>query len=278
MSLLRSFTIICLTIAPFASTLQAGEENPYTVHRQAAISSAAGTPWNASRHVELVEEAAALAPQLIDTSLLKSYPISEKDLEQIYQHANSDTIPFFAYSSMIDKEAGAVKAISVQAAATQTPAIAFGLQRTFNREMATATVEGGWGPLLQPNDLAILNVFEKEDAVLNGVVFQLPLDDLLILSKREVGYNLVPVLAMYWDDALDEQKEPKIFLAYTFQAPNYTGEGIRYTNPNINPIPGYFNYLQKGLKSVGEDFTAMWWATTYLADQKTMVDELPYRS
>ena len=278
MSLLRVITIVCLGISPFATLLQAAEENPYKEYRKEAISSAAGTPWSASRQVELVEAATALAPQIIDPLLIKTYPISEKDLQQIYQHANSNTIPFFAYSSMIAKDAGAVKAISPQAAATQLPALAFGLQRTFNREMPAATVEGGWGALMRPNDLAILNVFKKEDAVLNGVLFQLPLEDLLILSKREVGYNLVPVLTMYWNDALDEQKQPKIFLAYTFQAPNHTGEGVRYTNSNINPVPGYFNSLQKGLKPVGEDFTAMWWATTYLADQKTLVDELPYDS
>jgi len=41
-------------------------------------------------------------------------------------------------------------------------------------------------------------------------------------------------------------------------------------------MPGYFNYLQKGLSHFGNDFTAMWWASTYLVDQKTLVKELPY--
>jgi hypothetical protein len=113
--------------------------------------------------------------------------------------------------------------------------------------------------------------------VLNGVIFQLPLSDLSLLTKREVGYDLIPIVAMRWNDALDEQKEPEMFLAYTFQAPDTCGEGVRYTNAAINPIPGYFDYLQKGLTILGEDFKAMWWATTYLADQKTLVRELPYR-
>ena len=229
------------------------------------------------RHLKLVQKANDLYSQFSEHLHRKTYPLSEEDLQQIYLEAQSHTIPFFTYSSMIDKEAGAVKAISPDAAATQFPAIAFGIQRTFNREMAASTVEGGWGVLKRPNDLAILNVFEKKDAVLNGVVFQLPLSDLLILSKREVGYDLIPVVAMRWHDAIDEKNEPEIFIAYTFQAPNYNGEGIRYTHANINPIPGYFNYLQKGLNLVGDDFKAMWWATTYLADQKTVVNELPYR-
>ena len=276
MKLVRLLTVLSVGIAPFLMPMAyADDENSYQIHQPSAISSAAGTPWSAVRHLELVQKANVMRTQL--TEQRKTFPISEEDLQQIYQGAQSATIPFFTYSSMIDMEAGAVKAISSEAAATQIPAIAFGIQRTFNREIAAATVEGGWGKLQRPNDLAILNVFEKEDAVLNGVIFQLPLADLLILTKREVGYDLIPVVAMRWNDAIDEQKEPEIFLAFTFQAPSYAVEGVRYTNANVNPIPGYFNFLQKGLDIVGNDFKAMWWATTYLADQKTLVNELPYR-
>jgi hypothetical protein len=275
MKLLRLLTVLGIVITPFlAPTAQADEDNSYHMHQQAAISSAVGTPWSAARHLELVQKANALRSQLNEHLQRKTYPLSEEDLQQIFQ--SETTIPFFTYSSMIDMEAGAVKAISPEAAATQAPAIAFGIQRAFNREMAAATVEGGWGALKRPNDLAILNVFEKADAVLNGVIFQLPLSDLLILTKREVGYDLIPVVAMRWNDAIDAQKEPELFLAYAFQAPNYIGESVRYTNANINPIPGYFDFLQKGLNLMGDDFKAMWWATTYLADQKTLVNELPY--
>lgn len=273
MNLLKLVTILSIGIS-FTASLSAEEENAYQIHQCAAVSSAAGTPWSALRQMEIVERAKALQTAVIGTAEKKVYPISEDDLQQIY--AETPTVRFFAYSSMIDREAGAVKAISWQAAATQEPAIAFGIQRTFNREMAAEVVAGGWGPLQRPNDLAILNIFEKKDAVLNGVIFELPLSDLLILTKREVGYDLIPVLAMRWNDALDAQKEPEMFLAYTFQAPNYEGEGVRYTNPHINPIPPYFNYLQKGLTLIGDDYKAMWWATTYLADQKTLVNELPY--
>lgn len=275
MKLLQLITVLSVGVASIFSSVHANEDNSYRMHQESAISSAAGTPWNAMRHVELVQKANVFRSQQ-ENLQKKSYPISEEDLQQIYNEAQSTTIPFFTYSSMIDMEAGAVKAISADAAATQTPAIAFGIQRTFNREMAAKTVEGGWGALKRPNDLAILNVFDKEDAVLNGVVFELPLSDLLILSKREVGYDLIPVIVTRWSEAIDNQTEPEMFLAYTFQAPNYSGEGTRYTNSSVNPIPGYFNFLQKGLNLIGNDFKAMWWATTYLADQKTLVNELPY--
>jgi hypothetical protein len=267
--------LVIVAISSLSLTLNAKEDNPYRQHRQAAIGSAAGVPWSSVRHLELVEKANAMRSQLVVQK--KTYPISEEELRQIYLDNQTTTIPFFAYSSMIDKEAAAVKAISSEAAATQTPAIAFGMQRTFNRELAAATVEGGWGTLNRPNDVAILNIFQKEDAVLNGMIFDLPLSDLLILSKREVGYDLIPVFTTRWDAAVNEQNEPEVFLAYTFQAPSGSGEGIHYTNPNVNPIPGYFTYLQKGLNLQGDGFKAMWWATTYLADQETLVNELPYR-
>lgn len=275
MKLLNLISAYGLGLATLISFSLHAEDNYYQTFEQAAISSAAGTPWNAARQVELVEKANALQPQLSD-SQSKAYPISEEDLQQLY--GEKGTVPFFAYSSMIDKDAGAVKAISPEGAATQKPAVAFGIQRTFNRQMEAATVEGGWGKLQRPNDLAILNIFPKKDSVLNGVIFELPIADLLTLTKREVGYNLIPVLAMRWNDALDVHKEPEIFVAYTFQAPDYTGEGVQYTSQHVNPIPGYFNYLQNGLNVLGDDFKAMWWNTSYLADKKTPVNELPYQT
>jgi hypothetical protein len=249
-------------------------KNPYGIYQREAIQSAETLPWSPARHQDLLK-AAALHASLIEGVQELTYPVSEADLQKIF--GTSSTIPFFAYSSMIDKDAGAVKAISAEGAHTREPAIAFGIQRTFNREMAAATVEGGWGPLQRPNDLAILNVFRKEDAILNGVLFELPLSDMLILSKREVGYKLIPVLITRWNDALD-RREPEVILAYTFQAPDYAGEEIRYTNDHVNPIPGYFHFLQKGLNVMGDDFKTMWWSTTYLADQNTQVNELPFGS
>jgi hypothetical protein len=278
MSLISRFFLLSISVVcGFSLSLPAEEENFYQKYRYSAISSAAGTPWSAEQHLRLVQQANAFREELAHQFKQKAYPISEEDLKEIYQNAESDRILFFAYSSMIDKESAAVKAISAESAATQAPAIAFGIQRTFNRELPAETVEKGWGPLKRYNDLAILNVFDKEDSVLNGVIFSLPLSDLLVLSKREVGYNLIPVVVMLWENACNEEANHEMFIAYTFQAPDYTGEGTHFTNSHINPIPGYFHFLQNGLNLFGSDFTAMWWATTFLSDQATLVKELPYQ-
>lgn len=277
MILSRLFVGLIIGSTFLTSFIHACDDNFYQIYQDSAISSAAGTPWNATRQLQLVQKARDFGSQMINRFPQKSYPINEADLQAIFEANQTSTIPFFAYSSMIDLESGAAKAISPEATATQTPAVAFGIQRIFNREML-ATLAGNWGSLERDNDLAILNIFEKEDTVLNGVVFQLPISDFLILSRREVGYDLIPVVVTKWSDAIDNQREPEMFIAYTFRAPNPTAEGSTpYTNAHINPIPGYFNFLQEGLKLQGDDFKAMWWATTYLADQKTVVNELPYR-
>lgn len=262
------------TLLAVGLSLSLHADNPFTELKQAAISGQAGTPWSAEHQIELVEKANALKPSLIHDGMRLAYPISEDALKNLY--GDQATVPFFAYSSMIDKNAGAVKAISPEGAASYSPAVAFGIQRTFNRQLPAATVEGGYGALRRFNDVAILNAFEKEDAVINGVTFQLSLADLMILSKREVGYELIPVLAVKWEDAVSGQKEPELFLAFTFLAPDVTINGDAYTSEHVNPIPGYVKFLQSGLDAQGSDFKAMWWATTFLADQKTSVKELPY--
>lgn len=285
--MLASLTI---THALVATDARCGNEqmdgtNPYEIHRESAIMAAAGTPWSCTRQVLLVNKATEVSDALLSNSTGKKYPISEDDLQELYNQANSDKVYFFAYSSLIDRESSAAKAISPEGLATHTPAIAFGIQRTFNREMAPE-VAANFGDLKKPNDVAILNVFEKknhkklstQEAIVNGVLLHLSASDLHILAKREVGYDLIPVLVARWNEAVDPlNDEPEIFLAYTFRAPDYQGEGTRFTSYAINPIPGYVNYLQKGLKEMGTDFEAMWWATTYLADKKTPLGELVNR-
>lgn len=276
MNLFYKLTASLLSAVLFSSAINADtvETNPYGIYKADAISSAAGTPWSATRHVEIVTAANETA--VISLDLKKPYPISEEDLQQVYQNAGSDKVLFFAYSSMIDNESGAVKAISPAAASTQNLAVAFGIQRVFNRKMNAETVQGGWGALARPNDLAILNVFKRKDAVLNGVTFELPIEDLLILTKREVGYDLVPVLVMSWENALDENASPEIKLAYTFMAPS--NRQNEFTSQRVNPIPPYFNMLQKGLTKAGADFKAMWWSNTFLANARVPVKVLPYHN
>lgn len=272
-----SFYILAVAAAcSFTSFATAAETaNPYQIHREAAMTAVAGAPWSAERHQLIMKKAEMMKGLLLEKATSKAYPIEEKDLKELFK--KNKTVPFFAYSSLIDKNSPAAKAISEKSLETQTPAVAFGIARTFNRVM-DASVAEKWGPLARPNDVAILNAFEKEDAVANGVVLQLSFEDLQILAKREVGYDLVPILVTNWNEAVDANKDPEIFLAYTFIAPDNLDKCTRYTCPFVNPIPGYVAFLQNGLKPFGKDFEAMWWATTYLADKHTQIGELVHQS
>lgn len=269
------FVICYITLSSFTPVLLHAN-NDYKIYREAAISSAAGTPWSAKRHLELVKKAISES-YVVDQAQKATYPINEEGLHQLFAHSQHSTVPLFVYNEMIEKKADSVHALGSEVADTHRLAIAFGIQRVFNHEIAPATAENDWGSLKRHNDLAILNIFHKDDAVLNGALYDVSLENLDKLSKKAAGYDLVPVLVLDWQDALDEGKEPEPFLAYTFQAADFAGES-RYTSLNINPIPKYFAHLQKELKHFCADFKAMWWSTTYLADKKTLVNELPYRT
>lgn len=272
-----SIPLLALIAACSFSSFASAEEsvNPYQAHKEAAMTAVTGAPWSAERHLYLMKKVERVKEQLLSNAKRIEFPIEEEELKELFK--NSQTIPFFAYSSLIDKNSPAAKAISEASLATHTPAVGFGLARIFNRVM-DASVAEKWGPLARPNDVAILNAFEKEDAATNGVVLQLSFEDLQILAKREVGYDLVPILVTLWDDAVEPGKrDPVIFLAYTFIAPDNLHKCTRYTCPFVNPIPGYVAFLQNGLKPFGKDFEAMWWATTYLADKHTQLGELVHQ-
>lgn len=239
---------LTLAIASACCLSSLGEATPYQIHRESAMISAVGAPWSAEQHLNLLEKAHQNATLLEETVTI-ARPYTEEDLQELYQ--NRDTIPFFDYSNLMDPESS-----------THTPAIAFGILRTFNYVMA-------------PNDMAILNVFEKEDAITNGVLLDLTYADLLTLSAKEVGCDLMPMLVTYWDQATNQ--DPQIFVAYTFIAYDNLNKCLRYTSPFANPNPDYVTHLQKWVTQFGKDFEMMWWATTYLADKQTSLGELADR-
>lgn len=62
MNSLRLTAIICIGAFSIAKGSLADEDDAYQIHQQAVISSAAGTPWNAARQIEMEGKAVALQP------------------------------------------------------------------------------------------------------------------------------------------------------------------------------------------------------------------------
>jgi hypothetical protein len=222
-------------------------------------------PWSDEQHEQLVYHASETWTSQIFNYPVLQYPIQEP--ETLYSQHNQDTIPIFSYGSLLNKESAA-RTLSEKAMATHQSAVSFGSKRVFDRHVPT-TIR--WGPLERPNDTAMLNLNQTNDLseVVNGVVIEVDINDLKNLLFREEGYDLVPVVVTYWDDAMDPSKAPRFFIAYTFQASDESREGIHYTNQYINPVPGYALASKSGAEQYGELFLDLWVSSTYLADKET---------
>lgn len=181
--------------------------------------------------------------------------------------APGEKVLIFGYGSLVNPESAA-RTLSPEAMKTYQPAVAFGMQRTFNRKV---TDTERWGPRERPSDVGMLNVFKtgnQLDAV-NGVIFAVNREDLEALIKREVGYDLVPIPIVSWKEAIDSQATPNFQTAYVFLSPEEPRQGKVFVDPCVNPVPGYAMASKEGAALNGKSFLKLWLESTFLADRKT---------
>lgn len=175
------------------------------------------------------------------------------------------SLPLFSYGSLIDKES-ASRTLSPEALATRRPALAFGVKRTFDRDVP---IKAGsrWNIPCNLNARGMLNIqkVENQNAFINGVLIDVPLADIPALLYREEGYNLIPVVVSNWEALQTENYH--FAIAYILQAPS----GSQYVNSNILPRPGYYELTRNAAMSFGPLFELVWQNTTYMADGKTPV-------
>jgi len=226
-----------------------------------------GYPWGGDRHSTLVKLAKNEAKRL------KHYQDYTFPIETIvlFNHLNSQKVRIFSYGSLLN-QTSARRTLSPESMKTYRPAIAFGLKRVFNRSVPETT---RWGPLDSEKDIGMLNVAKVRDfgKITNGVIFEVDQIDLLKLVSREVGYDLIPVVVMLWEDAFNHQKlKPSVFVAYTFFASAEKRKGKVYTDGCVNPVPGYYFASKKGAARYGKAFLSVWMNSTFLADAKTPVN------
>lgn len=190
------------------------------------------------------------------------YPV--KDPQLITALFPDEKAVIFGYGSLVNKTSAA-RTLSPEVMSTYKPVLAFGLKRLFNYKVGST---GNWGTPERPTDLAMLNVFKtgNMDNMVNGVTFEVPLSDLRQLIKREIGYDLVAIPVIAWDDKGDN---PHFFVAYTFSASSEQRDGKSFISPCINPVPGYARASRDGAAAIGKEFLDFWVKTTYLADKKT---------
>jgi len=109
--------------------------------------------------------------------------------------------------------------------------------------------------------------------MLNGVIIDVPRDELKALCLREVGYDLIPVVAVLWDEAIECDGQPEFFVAYVLRALDKPHLDKQYTEKDIEPFTAYYEDVKAGAAEYGPDFLDLYLQTTYLADGKTNLKE-----
>lgn len=194
-----------------------------------------------------------------------------KALYEALESSDQETILIFSYGSLMNEDS-AQRTLSAETLKTREPAIAFGVERVFDYDPTSSAL----GPPKDPHARAMLNVRPTGNPAdfANGVVVEMPIADVKALCQREVGYDLIPVVITYWEDA-KKDRYPTFQVAYTFSSPNEPRNGKIYTNSQILPRPEYLHLVRQGADTYGPEFRSFFEDSTYLADGKTPVQEEP---
>lgn len=223
-------------------------------------------PWSKKQNENITHQINQSVKNNSNSYKIYEYPISEPD--QVLKDLNQEKILIFAYGSLLNIES-AKRSLGPETMQTYKKAIAFGLQRVFDRHVPETK---RWGLPQRSNDIAALNVHPTgnwSDSV-NGVILEVDLEDFKALLDREEGYDLIPIPIVLWDDAMNsDAKSPDVKIAYTFRASEEPREGKVYTNPFVNPIYGYALASKEGAAQHGTEFLDYWVNSTFLADRKT---------
>ena len=194
-------------------------------------------------------------------------------LERELKTQGISKFPMVGYGSLVNIKSAAVT-LQDKSLKRNRPVIAFGARRIFNYIMPK-NVER-YGPVSDHN-CAALNVqtTNKITDTVNGILFEITLDEISAIRSREIGYDLVPVATKNWN----ENKDPP-FLAYILRCLDRPHIEKKLTSSNIVPHKKYYLTCRDGALQLGKDFLQFWLVTTYLADGVTPVsnwevNELP---
>jgi len=111
----------------------------------------------------------------------------------------------------------------------------------------------------------------------NGIVMDLDIADLEAIARREIVYDLVPVVYGEWADINDVRGRPKLKVAFTFMAPQGYEQQTRrsqYVTKGLKPRPGYYELcrdaatLKQNSGEQNEDklFQERWMRTMFMYD------------
>ncbi len=209
----------------------------------------------------------AVSQMMVDATKETRYEYPWEGLEEKMEANCITEMRFVGYGSLLNS-ASAGRTLREESLRTFQPVIAFGARRLFNYEMPADVVR--YEPAIHPLARAALNVLPtgKMEDIANGIVMKLTVTEIPAIRGREVGYDLVPVACLEWNDL---ERPP--FLAYILCCFDEPREGKCHMNDKLEPHQGYYSVCRKGASEFGEEFLRLWLTTTYLADGVTPVAE-----
>ncbi|GEM_PF-2264304 len=191
-------------------------------------------------------------------------------LEEYLQERGIKTIRLFGYGSLINKKS-ASRTLPNSAESSFVQAISFGIVRLLDYEMPDvvrarsmySTTPGNLGRGLF-NARFTGSLCDKA----NGIYFEIGLDEIQKLRKREIGYDLRSVVCLPWDDI-----EGEIFPAFALGCSGRLWEGRMLSNRELLPHKDYYVLCKTGAKEVSQHFYECFLQTAFIADGYTRVFE-----
>jgi hypothetical protein len=227
------------------------------------------TPWSIQYQNLLMDKVGNQIKTLSTYPALK-YP-NAKHHQILHRYPNGKVL-LFGYGSLINADS-AGWSVSQKAVKSMRPVVAFGFKRIFNYYANNLSLR--WGINLPKNERAMLNLEPTTtfNHIINGIVMEISHEDLHKLIQREEGYDLVPMLVADWNDAITQNPNVKIEIAYTFLVPSGLRNGVKYTEVKHYPVRKYLYAVQDGAAVFGSEFLNFWNSTTYLDDGTTLVTQ-----
>ena len=202
---------------------------------------------------------------LIDA--VSSYDYPWKSLESDLKKKKLNSIGIFGYGSLINLESAlrTVKPLNN----LFLPSIGFGMKRLFDydppAEVKSRSIYNG---TLDSIDRGLFNVqftgFLSD--IINGVYFEVDIDQIEAFREREIGYNLKKIIALEWSE------KSKILECYALGCERNIRNGQPMTNEKLLPNAKYWEVCLSGANAISKEFGDLLTETYYLADGITTMD------
>lgn len=184
-------------------------------------------------------------------------------LEDFLARESAGVLRLVGYGSLMNVSS-ASKTLKTQGV-RRHPVIAYGARRIFNYVIGNELLER-YGASPDASQCAALNVLSSPDLgdTLNGILFEVPLEELPALRARESDYDLFPVICRDWHRPANDP-----ILAFILSVPDTSSSQRTTSNGDLFPHPGYLKVCHHGAQSISGAFFDYFLDSTYLADRKT---------